>query len=97
MASSQLVNDGLWELGVADRGYDHDNYRREVWRRGVKPSIARCGTKHGSRLGRWMVQRSFAWLHILTLACALICRRYLMGFETGSRGNHRSGVTQSTA
>jgi hypothetical protein len=23
---------------VADRGYDHDSYRRELWRRGVKPS-----------------------------------------------------------
>jgi transposase len=26
---------------IADRGYDHDSYRRELWRRGVKPSIAR--------------------------------------------------------
>lgn len=25
---------------VADRGYDHDSYRRELWRRGVKPVIA---------------------------------------------------------
>jgi Transposase DDE domain len=38
---------------VADRGYDHHNYRRELWHRGVKPSIARRGTKHGSGLGRW--------------------------------------------
>ncbi|MDP8952977.1 MAG: hypothetical protein M3N18_12240 [Actinomycetota bacterium] len=45
---------------VADRGYDHDNYRRELRRRGVKPSIARRGTKHGSRLGCWVVERIFA-------------------------------------
>ncbi len=50
---------------VADRGYDHDNYRRELWRRGVKPAIARRGTEHGSGLGRWrwVVERTFAWLH----------------------------------
>jgi transposase len=46
---------------VADRGYDHDSYRRELWRRGVKPSIARRGTKHSSGLGRWrwVVERTF--------------------------------------
>jgi DDE family transposase len=43
--------------------YDHDNYRRELWCRGVKPSIARRGTKHGSGLGRWVVERTFAWPH----------------------------------
>jgi transposase len=50
---------------VADRGYDHDNYRRELWRCGVKPAIARRGTEHGSGLGRWrwVVERTFAWLH----------------------------------
>ncbi len=25
---------------LADRGYDHDKYRRELWKRGVKPVIA---------------------------------------------------------
>ena len=85
---------------VADQGYDHDNYRRELRRRGVEPVIARRGTKHGSGLGRWrwVVERTFARLHnyrrlrirwesdpavhlaFLTLACALICRRNLMGF-----------------
>ena len=50
---------------VADRGYDHDSYRRELWR-GVKPSIARRGTEHGA---------------FFTLACALICRRYLRRFS----------------
>ena len=85
---------------VADRAYDNDSYRCELWRRGVKPSIARRRTEHGSGLGRWrwVVERTFAWVHnyrrlrirwerdpvvhmaFLTLACALICRRYLMDF-----------------
>jgi transposase len=31
----------------------------------VKPVIARRGSEHGSGLGRWrwVVERSFAWLH----------------------------------
>lgn len=50
---------------LADRGYDHDKYRRELRKRGVKPIIGRRGTEHGSGLGkqRWVVERSFAWLH----------------------------------
>ena len=50
---------------IADRGYDHDKYRRALWRRGVKPVIAHRGTEHGSGLGRWrwVVERTFAWLH----------------------------------
>lgn len=50
---------------VADRGYDHDTYRRELPKRGVKPVIARRGTDHGSGLGRerWVVERTFAHLH----------------------------------
>ena len=50
---------------VADRGYDHDSYRRELWHRGVKPIIARHRTEYGSGLGRWrwVVERTFAWLH----------------------------------
>ncbi|CAL9330402.1 hypothetical protein SUDANB146_06444 [Streptomyces sp. enrichment culture] len=35
---------------LADRGYDHDKYRRLVWDLGVKPVIARRGTAHGSGL-----------------------------------------------
>ena len=85
---------------AADRAYDHDSHRRELWRRGVKPVIAHRGTEHGSGLGRWrwVVERTFAWLHnyrrlrirwerapvvhtaFLTLACVLICRRYLREF-----------------
>src|SRR3954454_12383840 len=52
---------------LADRGYDHDKYRRELWKRGVKPVIARRATEHGSGLGRerWVVERTFAHLHNL--------------------------------
>jgi transposase len=52
---------------LADRGYDHDKYRRELRTRGVKPVIARRGDEHGSGLGRerWVVERTFAWLHNL--------------------------------
>jgi transposase len=51
--------DGL----IADRGYDHDT-AAELWARG-KPIIARRATEHGSGLGRmrWVVERTFAWLH----------------------------------
>jgi hypothetical protein len=40
-------------------------YRRLLWKRGVKPLIARRGVAHGSGLGktRWVVERTFAWLH----------------------------------
>ena len=50
---------------VADRAYDHDTYRRALWARDVKPVIARRQTDHGSGLGRlrWVVERTFAWLH----------------------------------
>ncbi|MFJ3608688.1 MULTISPECIES: IS5 family transposase [Streptomyces] len=49
----------------ADRGYDYDKYRRRLWKRGIKPMIARRGVAHGSGLGkvRWVVERAFAWLH----------------------------------
>ncbi len=52
---------------VADRGYDHDKHRRLVRARGIKPVIARRKTDHGSGLGRvrWVVERTFAWLHHL--------------------------------
>ncbi|MDH6573538.1 transposase [Streptomyces sp. SAI-117] len=50
---------------LADRGYDHDKYRRLVWDLGVKPLIACRGTEHGSGLGtqRWVVERAFAHPH----------------------------------
>ncbi|GGV19080.1 hypothetical protein GCM10010275_70890 [Streptomyces litmocidini] len=47
------------------RGYDHDTYRRVLRARGITPEIARRGVPHGSGLGetRWVVERTFAWLH----------------------------------
>jgi len=50
---------------LADRGYDHDKYRRLVRQRGINPVIARRQTEHGTGLGRhrWIVERTFAWLH----------------------------------
>ncbi|MBP2056832.1 IS5 family transposase, partial [Streptomyces griseochromogenes] len=44
----------------ADRGYDFDKYRRLLWKRGIKPVIARRGAAHGSGLGkvRWAVERA---------------------------------------
>jgi transposase len=52
---------------TADRGYDHDKYRRELRKRRIRPEIARRQTEHGSGLGRvrWVVERTFAWLHKL--------------------------------
>ncbi len=53
------------DMLLADRGYDHDKYRRMVWAQGIKPVIARRGVPHGSGLGvhRWVVERTIAWLH----------------------------------
>jgi transposase len=47
---------------IADRGYDHDKYCRELRRRGIATDIARRQTAHGSGLGRvrWVVERTFA-------------------------------------
>jgi transposase len=52
---------------TADRGYDHDKYRRELRKRRIRPEIARRQSEHGSGLGRvrWVVERTFAWLHKL--------------------------------
>src|SRR5438876_489211 len=40
------------ERVTADRGYDHDKYRRELRQRRITPEIARRQTGHGSGLGR---------------------------------------------
>jgi transposase len=49
----------------ADRDYDYDKYRRLLHARGITPKIVRKGTAHGFGLGRsrWVVERTFAWLH----------------------------------
>jgi DDE family transposase len=53
------------ETLLADRGYDHDKYRRLVGAKNIKPLIARRGTPHGSGLGthRYVVERTIALLH----------------------------------
>ena len=50
---------------TADRAYDYKSRRRELRQRGIRPEIARRSTEHGSGLGRyrWVVERTFAWLH----------------------------------
>src|SRR5205823_2047491 len=50
---------------TADRAYDYDSHRRQLRQRGIAPEIARRQTEHGSGLGRyrWVVERTFAWLH----------------------------------
>jgi len=50
---------------LADRGYDFETQRRALRERGIEPVIARRQTEHGSGLGRyrWVVERTFAWLH----------------------------------
>jgi transposase len=53
------------ERVTADRGYDYESHRRQLRQRGIKPVIARRKTEHGSGVGRyrWVVERTFAWLH----------------------------------
>lgn len=49
----------------ADRGYDSEPHRDALRRLQITPRIARRGTPHGSGLGivRYVVERTFAWLH----------------------------------
>jgi transposase len=53
------------DLVQADRGYDSAAHRRALAQRGIESQIAKRRTKHGSGLGvtRWVVERTFAWLH----------------------------------
>ncbi len=49
----------------ADRAYDSRAHRQELRRRNIRPYLAKRGEEHGSGLGkyRWVVERTFAWLH----------------------------------
>jgi transposase len=49
----------------ADKAYDHVFCRAGCHIRGVVPRIARRGIESKQKLGRhrWVVERSFAWLH----------------------------------
>ena len=48
-----------------DKGYDYDEIRDELWRRGIIPRIARRGIESSERLGRyrWVAERTFSWLN----------------------------------
>ncbi|MBZ5556416.1 MAG: IS5 family transposase [Acidobacteriia bacterium] len=48
-----------------DRGYDSERHRDQLRQRGITPLIAYRYRGHGSGLGRtrWVVERTFAWLH----------------------------------
>jgi len=50
---------------LADRAYDSRERRRELRERGITVQIPRRHAAHGSGLGRerWVVERTFAWLH----------------------------------
>src|SRR5512132_2050374 len=49
----------------ADKGYASRANRRALRQRGIQPRIARKGIESSTHLGRhrWVVERSFAWLH----------------------------------
>lgn len=49
----------------ADKGYASAKNRRGLRARGIVPRIARPGVESKTRLGRhrWVVERTFAWLH----------------------------------
>jgi len=46
----------------ADQGYDFPRCRKALRRRGIKARIARRGIHSSERLGRYMVERTLAWL-----------------------------------
>lgn len=49
----------------ADRAYRSRAHRRTLAARGIRLHVAPPGAPHGSGLGkrRWVVERTFAWLH----------------------------------
>lgn len=49
----------------ADKAYDSRKSRDVVRSRGITPRIARRGVESSEKLGRyrWVVERTFAWLH----------------------------------
>ena len=75
MARSQLVDDGLWEL-VKPLLPDHTPQR--TGRPRVSDRTAFTAIVFGLVTGA-------PWRMVPRQICALICRRYLGGFETGSK------------
>lgn len=59
------VLDGWRSKLHADKAYDHVFCRMACRIRGIAPRIARRGVEAKDRLGRhrWVVERTFAWLH----------------------------------
>jgi transposase len=53
------------ETVLGDRAYDSQPHRYELQARHIQCFLARRGQEHGSGLGilRWVVERSFSWLH----------------------------------
>jgi transposase len=53
------------DILFADRGYDHDKYRRLLRERCIRPVIAEREQPHGTGLGtsRWVVEPTISWLH----------------------------------
>jgi transposase len=53
------------DLIQGDRAYDSQPHRDQLHRRGIQTQLARRWRPHGSGLGRtrWVVERTFAWLH----------------------------------
>lgn len=54
-----------FDIVQGDRAYHSDPHRKELWKRGSEPLLARRNTPHGSGLGkyRWPVERSLSWMH----------------------------------
>lgn len=50
---------------LGDRAYDSRRHRAELRDRGITPKIAKRNTPNGSGLGtqRWVIERTFSWLH----------------------------------
>jgi transposase len=53
------------DVVLGDRAYDSEPHRRRLRARGITPLLAKRRTAHGSGLGtgRWVVERTVAWLH----------------------------------
>jgi transposase len=55
---------------IADRGYDHDKYRRALWQRGITPAIARRQTSTDPALDAALGRRAHLRLATPTAAPA---------------------------
>ena len=50
---------------MGDRGFDDEEQREGLRRRGIDPELAKRRTPHGSGPGgyRWVVERTISWFH----------------------------------